>query len=165
MRLRLRRRSRRPQQPGGLRITSMMDILTVLLLFLLKSFVAEGEVVTPAPGVTLPESSSQDTPRASLVIAIAADHIRLGDEVITRLDGSVDGGLGSDLYIDRLGAELQRVRQQQQALAARRGREEDFVGKVTIQGDRDLSFAVLQRVMYTCNESGYPDVALAVIRG
>jgi hypothetical protein len=115
MRLRLRRRSRRPQQPGGLRITSMMDILTVLLLFLLKSFVAEGEVVTPAPGVTLPESRSQDTPRASLVIAIAADHIRLGDEVITRLDGSVDGGLGPGLYIDRLGAELERVRHQQQS--------------------------------------------------
>ncbi|MCK4774074.1 MAG: biopolymer transporter ExbD, partial [Candidatus Krumholzibacteria bacterium] len=53
-----------------LRLTSMMDILTVLLLFLLKSFVVEGEVMTPIPGVDLPESSSDTTPRAAVVIAI-----------------------------------------------------------------------------------------------
>lgn len=165
MRIRMKRRRRMKQGPTTLRITSMMDILTVLLLFLLKSFVAEGEVVTPAPGVTLPQSSSEDLPAASLVIAIAPDHIRLGDEVVARLDGSVSGGLGGDLYIDALGERLARTRERQVQIATRRGHTDEFEGKVTIQGDRNMSFAVLQRVMFTCNESGYPDVALAVIRG
>ena len=167
MRMRLRRHRHRGRSgPTGLRITSMMDILTVLLLFLLKSFVAEGEVVTPAPGVTLPESHSEDAPRSSLVVAIAPDHIRVGDEVVTRLSDGLDGGLGEELYIEALGAHLERARERQRAIARRRGEEDDgFRGRITIQGDRDMSFAVLQRVMYTCNRSGYADVALAVVRG
>ena len=92
MRLRARRHRRNLRPPEGLRITSMMDILTVLLLFLLKSFVAEGEAVTPAPGVELPRSESEDRPPASLVIAITDDAINLGEETVAVLDGSVDGG-------------------------------------------------------------------------
>ena len=32
-----------------------------------------------------------------------------------------------------------------------------------VQGDRDIPFNVLQRVMYTCNHSGYGDIALVVL--
>ena len=53
---------------NSLILTSLMDILTVLVLFHLKSFVMEGEAVTPMPGVALPESSSKTAPRASIVI-------------------------------------------------------------------------------------------------
>lgn len=163
MRRRLRGRRRKVQRTEGLRITSMMDILTVLLLFLLKSFVAEGEVVTPAPGVELPQSISQDTPEASLVIAIAGDRISISGETVVALDGTVDGGLGDTMVIGALVSALDQARETQSTIAARR--EETWEGRVTIQGDRDMSFAVLQRVMYTCSQSGFADVALAVLAG
>lgn len=165
MRMRLRRRRRPLSHPQGLKITSMMDILTVLLLFLLKSFVAEGEVITPAAGVELPESRSETAPQESLVIAVASDRIAVGDEVIVGLDESVDGGLGPDTVIPLLADHLRRASDQQKELAARRGHADTWRGRVTIQADRDMSFAVLQRVMYTCNQSGFEDVALAVLRG
>ena len=50
MRRRGRKRIQIRSRHTPLRMTSMMDILTVLLLFLLKSFVVEGEVITPVPG-------------------------------------------------------------------------------------------------------------------
>lgn len=159
------RRRRKPRQPEGLKITSMMDILTVLLLFLLKSFVAEGEVVTPAPGVELPRSTSQESPEASLVIAISDDRIAIGGETVVALDGSVDGGLGGAMVIPELESALELARTQQIAIAARRGTDEEWAGSITIQGDREMSFAVLQRVMFTCNQSGFADVALAVLTG
>ena len=59
MPLRKGRRRRKPTVSAPLRLTSMMDILTVLLLFLLKSFVAEGEVITSAPA-----SSAATSPAA-----------------------------------------------------------------------------------------------------
>lgn len=164
MRMAMRRHRRKQHKPEGLRITSMMDILTVLLLFLLKSFVAEGEVVTPAPGVELPRSVSQDRPESSLVIAIGDDGISIGGETVVTLDGSVHGGLGNSMVIVELETALADARDRQIELATRRG-EEDWQGRVTIQGDRDMSFAVLQRVMYTCNHSGFADVALAVLAG
>ncbi len=79
---RRRKKSSHGRQPSPLPLTSMMDILTVLLLFLLKSFVVEGEVITPVPGVDLPESSSEAKPRASVVVAIFDHTVMLDGRMV-----------------------------------------------------------------------------------
>ena len=89
MPLRRGRRRRRPTAPGSLKLTSMMDILTVLLLFLLKSFVVEGEVITPAPGVSLPESTSDTSPESSVVVAILDDRIMLDGRQVAQVASAV----------------------------------------------------------------------------
>ena len=143
-----------------LRLTSMMDILTVLLLFLLKSFVVDGEVITPVPGVALPESTSETTPKASIVIAIFDDAIMLDGQVVASVSKAENS---DDLLIEALAEELDAARAKVLEISRLRGSDEAFVGKVAIQGDRDINFAILQRVMYTCAYSGYEDIALAVI--
>jgi biopolymer transport protein ExbD len=162
---RLNRISKRRSQPGRghtrLRLTSMMDILTVLLLFLLKSFVVEGEAMTPVPGVDLPESTSDTTPRASVVIAIFDDAVMIDGEVVARISKAV---ASNDLFIEPLADHLDAARETAIKIARRRGgSEEDFDGRVSIQGDRAIEFAILQRVMYTCSASGFEDISLAVI--
>lgn len=164
MPLRQGRRRRRPAVPTPLRLTSMMDILTVLLLFLLKSFVAEGEVITPAPGVSLPESTSKTSPESSVVVAILGDRILLDGRQIAQVGAQVPAGAaGGDLLIPALAEQLDLSRRQGEAIAERRGDAASYVPKLAIQGDRDIPFAVLQRVMYTCNHSGYGDIALVVL--
>jgi biopolymer transport protein ExbD len=138
-----------------------MDILTVLVLFLLKSFVMEGEAVTPVPGVALPESSSKTPPRASIVIAIFHDSVMLNGEEVATVSKSVGSG---DMLITPLAKRLDETREQATEIARLRGgKEAAFDGKVSIQGDRDINFAILQRVMYTCSASGYDHISLAVI--
>ena len=138
-----------------------MDILTVLVLFLLKSFVIEGEAVTPVPGVALPESSSKTPPHASIVIAIFHDSVMLNGEEVATVSKSVATG---DLLITPLAKRLDATREQATEIARLRGSKDDaFDGKVSIQGDRDINFAILQRVMYTCSASGYDHISLAVI--
>ncbi len=143
-----------------LRLTSMMDILTVLLLFLLKSFVIEGEVMTPVPGVDLPESSSDTTPRASVVIAIFDDSVMMDGDVVASISAAV---ASTNLIIESLAVRLDEARTKAEEIAQYRGGEEVFEGKVSIQGDRDIDFAILQRVMFTCTVSGYENISLAVI--
>lgn len=138
-----------------------MDILTVLVLFLLKSFVMEGEAVTPVPGVALPESSSKTSPRASIVIAIFNDTVMLNGEAVATVSKSV---ASNDLLITPLARRLDDSRKQAIEIARLRGGKDDaFDGKVSIQGDREINFAILQRVMYTCSASGYDHISLAVI--
>jgi biopolymer transport protein ExbD len=48
-------------------------------------------------------------------------------------------------------------------IAKLRGEQEDFRGKIAIQGDKDIDFAILQRVMYTCSHSGFEEISLAVL--
>jgi len=109
---------KRRKEPAQLKMTSMMDILTVLLLFLLKSFVVEGEVITPASGVELPESHSQTTPQESLVVAIDQTRVSVGGEIVADL--AQDGG---GLLIAGLADRLDDARAQMLALEERRGQE------------------------------------------
>jgi len=137
-----------------------MDILTVLVLFLLKSFVMEGEAITPVPGVALPESSSKTAPRSSIVIAIFEDTVMLNGEVVATISKAT---ASDNLLISPLARRLDETREQAEEIARLRGAPEGFDGKVSIQGDREINFAILQRVMYTCSASGYDHISLAVI--
>lgn len=143
-----------------LRMTSMMDILTVLLLFLLKSFVVEGEALTPVPGVNLPESTSDTTPQASIVIAIFDDAVMIDGKVVVNIAQAVKS---DDLFLEPLADRLDEARETMMDISRMRGSEEEFHGKVSIQGDRDINFEILQRVMYTCSMSGFEEISLAVI--
>jgi biopolymer transport protein ExbD len=160
----IRRRSRRgptkAAHPERLKLTSMMDILTVLLLFLLKSFVVDAEVVAPPPDVTLPGSSAETPPENSLVIAISNEMISLSGRDVTSVS---DALAGMDLLIPALDAELENEYTRMAEIARRQGRDAPE-GKITIQGDRALEFRLLQRVMYTCNFSGFDQLALAVVQ-
>ena len=37
-----------------------------------------------------------------------------------------------------------------------------FRGKITIQGDRDIPFEVLKKIMFTCGQVGFNNMLLAV---
>jgi biopolymer transport protein ExbD len=146
---------------SGLNMTSMMDILTTLLLFLLKSFVVDGEAMVPPPGIELPASSAEQQPGASLVVAIDDDAILVGNQKVVTVAEAVTGDA---LTIPALAARLLEMRAQQDALDAARGEAPPEDRIVTIQGDREIEYRVLERVMATLDENGFDHIALAVIK-
>jgi len=148
---------------NGLQLTSLMDILTTLLLFLLTSFVAGGESISPPPGVTLPASTASDAPPASITVAIGDGAILLGTDPVATLEEvqAADGPI-----IAGLDARLKETRAKQEEIAALQGGDAAnaiTTTPVTIQGDRTIEFKVLERVMYTLQANGYVDIALAVV--
>jgi biopolymer transport protein ExbD len=146
---------------GSVNLISMMDILTVLLLFLLKSYVSGGEIMVPPAGVRLPASTADQSPQSSVVVAIDGDEILVGDDHVVSL---ADAERTEGLEIGPLAERLQQVRRQQDEIARLRGATPSQDRVVTIQGDRDIEFRVLQKVMYTINQSGYENIALAVLQ-
>lgn len=163
--MRRRRRSaglmQRYTSDGGLTLTSMMDILTTLLFFVLKSYVSGGEVATPPPGVTLPRSSAQSDMHTSVVVAIDHDAIMIGGERVARVSDAIRT---PDLMIAPLAARLAEARAQMDDLDRRKGKTPPATHLATIQGDSEIEFRVLQKVMYTLDRNGFPDIALAVLK-
>jgi biopolymer transport protein ExbD len=158
------RRRRRARFLNGLgssplKLTSMMDIMVTLLFFVLKAFVVDGEAVTVAPGLELPHSTSQIQPAESIPVAILDHGIMLGDEMVASTESVRDQ---SDLWVAGLGTKLEAARKQSDEIAKLRG-EEPPRRSVIIQGDRDLEYKVLEKVMYTVDRAGYRNVSLAVI--
>ena len=162
---RKRRRSKRAvaglKKHDDLRLTSMMDILVVLLLFILKAFVAGGDVMSPPPGLLLPNSTAESTPQESLILGIDGDVLTLGSEKIATIDEIVNS---NGMVIEKLDDHLQRVIKQREEIAGLRTSGEVGDEIVTIQGDRKIEFQVLQKVMYTLDYNGFENIALAVIK-
>ena len=65
--------------------------------------------------------------------------------------------------IEPLADRLEQSRGKSEEIAHRRGDTDEFIGRVSIQGDKNIQFAIVQRVMYTCSQSGYENISLAVI--
>src|SRR5262245_12360220 len=131
-----RRRSRatgmmeRYTSDGGLTLTSMMDILTTLLFFVLKSYVSGGEVTVPPPGVTLPRSSVSADMHTSVVVAIDHDAIIMDGEKIASVQDAV---ANDELMIAPLAKRLTEARAQMDEIASRKGEKREVSRLATIQ--------------------------------
>ncbi len=156
-----RRRRGAPQLHTGVSLTSLMDILTCLLFFVLKSFVAGGEVTAPPPGLDLPKSTADHPMTTSLVVAIDRGSILVGND---RIASVADASASPGMLIEPLAARLEAARAQMDNIRKLQGADSTGTRVVTIQGDETIEFRVLQKVMYTLNQSGFQDIALAVIK-
>jgi biopolymer transport protein ExbD len=96
-----------------------------------------------------------------VVVAIAGGEIMVSGEHAA----SMKEALQSDgLEIAPLAARLQAIQAQQDEIARLRGGKSEGARTVTIQGDRDIEFKVLQKVMYTLGQNGYENISLAVLQ-
>lgn len=148
---------RRHLEPPKLNLTAMVDVFTVLLVFLLKSYSAEGTLTAAAQNLELPASTSSLTPQPTITITISEDTLFVEDERIGPLAELTAG----EIYIPKLGQAL-KARVDKARLIAGSNPSHTFQGRVTILGDKNTPFATLERVMYTASLSEFGDIALAV---
>ena len=73
------------KKEGELNMNSMMDMMTIILLFLLKSFSTDGALVAPSQDLTLPTSFQTEKPKKELNVAISQDAIIVNDIPILSL--------------------------------------------------------------------------------
>ena len=160
----IRERKRRGSEQAAvarLQLTSLIDIFTVLLLFLLKSLVVGGAVVSPFPGVTLPPSTSTASFKEAPVVVVTKTQVVVDGEAVCPTEDVVQLG---ELKVPALEQALAAVRQKTEGLAERAGSDRKFEGRMILQADETIPFQVLQKVMYTSQTVGFYDITLAVIQ-
>jgi len=158
--LSLPRPRRRLRGTFSLRLTSMIDMFTILLVFLLKSFSTEGQIMTVAKDLRLPESTATKPPQTASIIVVTPEWILLDGNRIVKTQEAVRA---EGVLIKPLRAELTRLRELTERIAdLSTGLE--FTGNIVIQGDRSIPFEVLKKIMYTCGSVGYNNMLLAVTR-
>ena len=149
-----RLKSCRPQ------LTSVVDMMTVLLIYLLQSFSAEGEIITVSKQLELPVSSSQKKPHPAVVIAVNNDIIMAEGHAIARVDEALQS---DDMVIPQLDEWL-RLRRESTERIQKYSSTVTFKGDVTIQGDKRIRFRLLKKIMYTCGQQGFNNFSLAVLK-
>ena len=142
-----------------LQLTSMMDMFTIILVFLLKTYSTHGQLINPSEDLTLPSSMTQQMPELGLDVTVSSDWILVNGKPVEKVtnvesrDGYIIPGLQDELA--RYAHEAGRM---EEMYGAR------FSGKVTIQGDKHLPYRLLIKVMATCGQSDYPNMRLVVYR-
>jgi len=155
----LKRRKRKNSQVA-LKLTSMIDMFTILLVFLLKSFSAEGQIMTVADDLRLPESTAQKPPESASVIAITADWVLIDGKQVASVS---DVMTSNELLISGLAVELKNQRTISESVG-KLSETMGFTGTISIQGDKEIPYQILKKVMFTCGQIGYNDILLAVTK-
>ncbi len=158
-----KRRNIRAKRPSlfVLNITSMLDMFTILIIFLLKSYSAEGIILTIPADLYLPYSTTQSAPEPGLVIELSKNALIVDGTV---LPVNLDEIERSDsLLIPELLENLTaRVRWYEQISAV--NPEVDFTGRMVLEGDREVPFRLLKKILYTCGQAGFINQSLAVFQ-
>jgi biopolymer transport protein ExbD len=152
---RMARNHRRMQQPARLNLVALMDIFTILVLFLMVNN-GDVEVLQADRNITLPESSSEQRPEESLTIKVSPAAIIVQGRVVSSFEEAL---AEEGVLLQALQAELQYHANRASPLA------EEELGRgraVIIMGDQHMPYQLLQRIMSTCAEEDYRDISLAV---
>ncbi len=151
-------RRKKRQTTFALKLTSMIDMFTILLVFLLKSYSAEGQIMSVAPDLKLPNSTAQKTPETTSIIAVTNEHLLLDGHVIANI---TDVMKTNQLIIPALLKELQTKRHISERLG-QYNTDIGFTGKISIQADKELPYLIIKKIMFTCGRVGFNDIMLAV---
>jgi biopolymer transport protein ExbD len=154
---------RRSRDKGvKLNITSMMDMFTIILVFLLKSYSSEGQLVTPAEKLLLPNSIVKKAPHGGLELKVSSKVIMIEDQVM--FEGKqIDDIMQDTQYLIRPMYE-KLAKYAREARATAETYKQEFKGTVIIQGDKEIPYNLLVKIMYTCGQAGYPSINLIVYK-
>ena len=149
---RMQRHYRRMSKPGGLNLTALMDIFTILVFFLMVNS-SDVKVLDQNEDITLPKSEAETVPEDVMELVVAGDSILLKGREVASIDG--DSPSADD---------EQRIEGLYQALMDRIGdREVPEAGfPAMIIADREMTYAVLRPIMRTAVDAGFRQLHLAV---
>ncbi len=141
----------------GLNLTSLMDVFTILVFFLL--FHSSGGDVLDAPKqIKLPISVVETKPRETVVIMVSPEVVLIQGEAVI----STPELLNADNEpVEEITERLKQLERNIIGISTKTIVESK---EVTILADKTIPFRVLKKIMSTCTDSGYGRISLAVIQ-
>lgn len=150
----------------GLQLTAMVDMFTIMLVFLLKSQSSSSVNIVSHEDLKLPISSSFTQPQEALRITVTRGAIFIDDKKIIELSHStvplhfLDSS--DEMFIPLIFSELKKHEEKTRNIASK-NEELKFEGKIIMHADQDLPYGLLRKIMYTSSAAGYTDLKLATI--
>ncbi|MGZ3772437.1 MAG: ExbD/TolR family protein [Pseudobdellovibrionaceae bacterium] len=160
-----------------LSLTAMVDMFTVLVIFLLQNYNTTGEILYIPKEVVLPKASSVRELKPAHVVTISNKEILLDKDTVATFDevkGNEDWNIQK--LKDQLVEALARSKAEQDSklqnkirdvVETTRGEAPDDPNawsKVTIQADKGVDFLTIKKVLYTVTEAGAGEINFAVTK-
>lgn len=153
---RLKRMARAKAKAGsGLNLTSLMDVFTILVLYLLVNQSAT-EVVEPPKDIKLPDSVVESKPRQTVMMMVSEEFILVQGEPVVATKDVLAGKPEAILPLKDALAKIKEnvIGLNTEAIAKS--------NELTIMAHRSVPFKVLKTLMSTSTSAGYTKISLAV---
>lgn len=160
-----------------LSLTAMVDMFTVLVIFLLQNYNATGEILYIPKEVVLPKASAVRELKPAHVVTISNKEILLDKDAVATFD---EVKAAEDWNIPALKAQLEAALAKSKAeqesklqnqirdvVETTRGESEEDPNawsKVTIQADKGVDFLTVKKVLFTVTEAGAGEINFAVTK-
>lgn len=169
------RRNAHEPEINFLNITAMLDIMTIILVFLLKTLGESSAAIPQSDDLRLPTSVVQTDPhQEGVTVTISKSQILVGDQKILTLPGresQAQTGVGAehkrggpnDLYIVPLGNVMMAARRTDAALRKAKGLDPS-TSEAVIIADRGTPYRLFIEVLFTLGQSEFGKYHLMVIQ-
>ncbi len=162
-----------------LSLTAMVDLFTVLVVFLLQNYATTGVAIDIPEGVKLPAAKEVKDLKPANVVVISATELRVNnmkvlniEQVKTQEDWLIPELETQLADIIKKGEDQKKEIGQQLKTAVSKIQNQDNVVKeedeefrrITIQADKTVDFLTLKKVMYTITEAGMKEMNFAVLK-
>ncbi len=141
----------------AMNLTSLMDVFTILVFFLLVNSAAS-EVLEPPKKITLPDSVVEMKPNETAVIVVSETEVTVQGETVALVDEIIKSKQDAIIGISNKLIEMKKNVIGVSTKAISESRE------VTILSHKTVPFKVLRKIMSSCTYAGYEKVSLAVIQ-
>lgn len=173
----LKRRGGKRSVTAILSLTAMVDMFTVLVVFLLQNYNTTGEILYIPKEVTLPKANRVLELKPSLVVTVSSKEILIDTTPVATFE---EVKASADWVIPKLRDQakilIEKARTDQEAklqnklnkvVSTTLGNEEEDPEawrKVTIQADKDIDYLTLKKIMYSVYEAGGGPINFAVAK-
>jgi biopolymer transport protein ExbD len=141
-----------------LNLVAYIDMMTMLVIFLLMSFSATGEILFVQKNIVLPDAQNWTDLERAPVIGVSKDVVTLDGSQVASADELMKESATGDFKIAELHDKLVTLKNNYKLLHS----NEDFPGIAIVQSDKNVEFKMLKKIMYSIAVAGYQNVNFAV---
>jgi hypothetical protein len=163
-----KRAERRKVIPNPLQINSLMDALTIILIYLLQNFASDPINVNQKEGeMLLPHSVSTTNMADSVDITVSASSILVRNTAVVNVkNGRVDANSKRDgpdgFFIDPLFKKLKDEAKKLKAAEKQGGAK--FAGLAFLAVHKGTPYRLLAEVLYTANQAEFKTYTFAIVK-
>lgn len=151
-------------KPGGLILTPLLDMFTIILIFLIVSFEAEDQNFELDPDLELPVSSARSVFKPAVNVSITGNELKVDDVTVATM---TNGRFAPSAYDSgEVTPLVEKLQTYHERLVANSPDLEtaDERAIVLVQADRQLDYATLYLVLRSASASGFVKYRLAIMK-
>jgi biopolymer transport protein ExbD len=152
-----------------LNITAMMDMMTIILVFFLKSFSTSIENIPVGDDLMPPKSNSEVKPHQAVQVTLTKKAILVESEAVAAVKhGAVDSSVKRDgqsgYQINPLLTVLQKHATRLKKIEKMTGGKMKFAGEIVLIADQGTPYRLISEVLYTAGQAEYSKYRLLVLK-